>query len=161
VNFSDPTGHYPGRDEEADGGCDEATRIDQVVGQKGGVTPSTKRWIATERAGRKARAHPFDENAQRTVNIGGGDFGVSIDMMTLTRFTCNGTREHDGKTYGFNEKMGTWDCSPATKGASCDESHTYRWTGKKCRSTTTASEPSPAASPTPGTGSGTTRSTSA
>jgi RHS repeat-associated protein len=132
VNFSDPSGHYPCRDEEADGGCDQATRIDQVVTQKGGVAPSVKRWIATERAGRKYRAHLFDKNAQRTENIGGGtDFGISIDMMTMTCFTCNGTREHDGRTYGFSGKQGTWDCSPATKGSSCDESHTYRWTGKK------------------------------
>ena len=132
VNFSDPSGHNPCRDEEGDGGCTQEERIDQEVTQKGGVAPTVKRWIKVERAGRKARNHLFDVNAQRTMNIGGGtDFGISIDLMTGLCYTCNGTREHDGRTYGFSQKMGTWDCSPATKGASCDESHTYRWSGRK------------------------------
>lgn len=132
VNFTDRTGHFPCRDEEADGGCTQEMRIDQANTQRGGVSASVKRWAATARAGRKGRAHLVDVNAQRTVNIGGGtDFGISIDLMTMTCFTCNGIRVHDGRKYGFSEKQGTWDCSPATSGSSCDESHTYHWTGKK------------------------------
>ncbi|HEV7680261.1 MAG TPA: kelch repeat-containing protein [Candidatus Dormibacteraeota bacterium] len=98
-------------------------------------TADADAYAAQKRAEITARGdlrHHLQANGFDTVSYGGNlgsGFGVSVDLLSGKCITCNYDRTVDGHTFGWNGQ--TWDCSPRTHGATCDESHTYAWSGKE------------------------------
>ena len=157
VNFWDPTGHNPCREDDctsdenralaaSDRGADitGSWAPDPVTHRprtynSGWQPPSDP--LARDRM--NGTPHLMDTNAARTMTLGAGTgLGATIDLLRVPAdatsladvlnsdacANCSGTRHANGHDYKWNAQMATWVCGDHdAQGTDCGESHTYRF----------------------------------